>query len=116
MKETMKTKYRIINWHVFIPVLTFLLLVSGCSYPHMYHSPNMMTVPLFNEKGQFSFMPAVRFGTVNPSFEMQAAFSLPGHIALGANMMTGGRDNSQEGYRDFSKYHYFEGFGGFYTS
>jgi hypothetical protein len=116
MKETMKINNRIVNWHIIIPVLTLLLLVSGCSYPHMYHSPNMMSVPLFNDKGQFSFMPAASFGTVNTSFEMQAAFSLPAHIALGANLMTGGRDNSEEDYDDFSKYNYFEGFGGFYTS
>ena len=116
MMKTMKSNQRIVNWHVIVPALTLLLLVSSCSYPHMYHSPNMMTVPLFNDKGQFSFMPAVSFGTVNTSFEMQAAFSLPGHIALGANLMTGGRDNSEEDYTDFSKYNYFEGFGGFYTS
>ncbi len=112
----MKTNYRIVNWHVIVPVLTLLLMVSGCSYPHMYHSPNMATVPMFNDKGQFSFLPAFSFGTENLNFEMQAAFSLPGHIALGANLMTGGKNNSKDNYEDFSKYNYFEGFGGFYTS
>jgi hypothetical protein len=116
MMEIMKTNKKIVNWHVIVPVLTFLLLVTGCSYPHMYHSPNMTTVPLFNDKGQFSFMPVVSFGTVYTSFEMQAAYSLPGHIAMGANMLIGGRDNSGDTYEDFSKYNYFEGFGGFYTS
>ena len=113
---TMKTNYRIINLHVFVPALS--LFASGqrlflSAYVPLTQYDDRSFV---NDKGQFSFMPATSLGTVNPSFEMQAAFSLPGHIALGANIMAGGRDNSDEGYNDFSKYNYFEGFGGFYTS
>lgn len=93
-----------------------LLLCGSCSYPHMYHSPNMMSVPMFKKGGEVSIIPAASFGTVNTSFEMQAAFSLPAHIALGANYMTGGKDNSKDYYEDFSKYNYFEGFAGYYTS
>jgi hypothetical protein len=112
----MKTRSLITDWRILLSGLCAMIMLYGCSYPHMYHSPNMMSVPLFNDKGQFSFMPACSFGTVNTSFEMQAAFSVPGHIALGANMMTGGRDNSKDDYNDLSKYNYFEGFGGFYSS
>ena len=112
----MKINHHIANLHVAVSALSILLLAGSCSYPHMYHSPNMMSVPLFNDKAQFSFMPAASFGTVFTSFEMQGAVSLPGHIALGANLFTGGRDNSEDTYDDFSKYNFFEGFGGFYTT
>jgi len=114
--QAMKIKVRTVKLQAAFSVLSILVLVSSCSYPHMYHSPNMMSVPLFNDKAEFSFMPAASFGTVFTSFEMQGAFSLPGHIALGANFLTGGRNNSETTYEDFSKYNYFEGFGGFYTS
>jgi len=114
--EAMKINHRYESLHAAVSVLSILLLAYSCSYPHMYHSPNMMSVPLFKDKAEFSFMPAASFGTVFTSFEMQGAFSLPGHIALGANLFTGGRDNSENTYEDFSKYNYFEGFGGFYTS
>ena len=112
----MKIYHHIANLHVAVSALSILLLAGSCSYPHMYHSPNMMSVPLFNDKAEFSFMPAASFGTVFTSFEMQGAVSLPGHIALGANLFTGGRDNSEDTYDDFSKYNFFEGFGGFYTT
>lgn len=101
----------------FIPsILLVLFMLQGCSYPHLYYSPNMMSVPLMKEKGEVSVITAGSFGTVNPSFEMQAAFALPGHIALGGNFMTGGDNHSGSAYEDFSRYNYTEGFGGFYTS
>ena len=53
---------------------------------------------------------------VIPALKCRQPFPFPVHIALGANLMAGGRDNSEEDYDDFSKYNYFEGFGGFYTS
>lgn len=112
----MNTRNWIVNRYLFLTIISALLLFNSCSYPHMYHSPNMMTVPLFNDKGQVSLMPAGSFGTVNPSFELQAAFALPAHIGLGGNLMTGGKDHSGDTYDDLSKYSYFEGFGGFYTS
>jgi hypothetical protein len=82
----------------------------------MYYSPNMMTVPLFKDPVEFSGIVSGSFGTVNPSFEMQAAISFPAHIAIGANFMTGGKNNSGTTYDDRSDYNYFEGFGGFYSS
>ncbi|HNY14283.1 MAG TPA: hypothetical protein PKI12_02005 [Bacteroidales bacterium] len=100
-----------------LTVITFyLLILYGCSYPHLYHSPEMAPVPLFNDAAQFSGTITGSFGTVNPAFELQTAFSLPAHIALGAGLMTGGKNNSGTDYTDLSKYNYFEGFGGFYTS
>lgn len=97
-------------------MLAVICIMQGCSYPHLYYSPDMMSVPLMKEKGEVSVITAGSFGTVNPSFEMQAAFALPGHIALGGNFMTGGNNHSDSDYEDFSRYNYFEGFGGFYTS
>jgi hypothetical protein len=47
---------------------------------------------------------------------MQAAMSLPAHIALGGSFMTGGKNNSGTSYEDRSDYTYFEGFGGLYGS
>lgn len=82
----------------------------------MYHSPNMMSVPLFKQSGELSLLPAASLGTLIQCFEIQGAISLPAHIGIGANYMTGGKDNSGDIYDDFSKYNYFEGFGGIYTS
>lgn len=97
--------------------LSFLLILCfGCSYPHMYHSPNMMSVPLFTKSGEISLMPAASFGAVNTCFELQAALALPGHIGTGVNYMTGGKNNSGDTYDDLSEYNYFEGFGGLYAS
>jgi len=112
----MKINHRNLKLQATVHVLALLMLAVSCSYPHMYHSPNMMSVPLFTDKGEFSLMPSASFGTVFTCFEMQGAFSLPGHIAFGANLLTGGRNNNGDTYEDYSKYHYFEGFGGFYTS
>lgn len=110
----MRTKLRILNQYVFLIII--LLLINSCSYPHMYHSPNMMPVPLFKESIEFSGIVAGSFGNVNPSFEIQTALSLPGHFALGGNLMTGEKSNSGTTYEDRSDYTYFEGFGGFYNS
>jgi hypothetical protein len=110
----MKTTLRNSNQYVFL--LFISLLLNSCSYPHMYHSPNMMAVPLFKDPVEFSGTVSGSFGTVNPSFEMQAAMSLPAHIALGGSFMTGGKNNSGATYVDRSDYNYFEGFGGFYSS
>jgi hypothetical protein len=112
----MKTRHRIVKWSVVFPVISALFLLNSCSYPHMYYSPNMMTVPLFKEAAEFSGTLSGSFGTVNSSFEMQTAFSLPAHIALGLNFMTGGNNNSGTTYKDRSDNTYFEGFGGFYSS
>lgn len=111
----MKDKYPNHTYRTIILAVSLLLLLAGCSYPHLYYSPNMYTVPLFKEPSEFSGVVAGSFGAVNPSFELQTAFSLPAHIGLGFNFMTGGTDNSSEDYDDLSKYHYFEGFGGYYT-
>jgi len=110
----MKTKLLNLNQYVFL--LFILFLINSCSYPHMYYSPNMMSVPLFKDPVEFSGTLSGSFGTINTSFEMQTAFSLPGHIALGGNLMTGGKNNSGATYEDRSDYTYFEGFGGFYSS
>ena len=108
---TTKRKQRLI-----ISVISFIILLAGCSYPHLYYSPNMMTVPLFNKPVEFTGTVAGSFGTVNPSFELQTAFSLPAHMALGINFMTGGNNHSGDYYSDFSRYNFFEGFAGFYSS
>jgi hypothetical protein len=97
-------------------LLVILLLCGSCSYPHLYHSPNMMSVPMFSQAGEVSLLPAASFGSINTCFEMQAALALPAHIGIGVNYMTGGKNNSGDSYEDLSKYNYFEGFGGFYTS
>jgi len=110
----MRTKLLNLNHYAFLLLVS--LFINSCSYPHMYHSPNMMPVPLFKESIEFSGIAAGSFGTVNPSFEMQAAMSLPAHIAIGANFMTGGKNNSGTTYEDRSDYTYLEGFGGFYSS
>ena len=110
----MKAILRNLNQYGFLFLI--LLLINSCSYPHMYHSPNMLPVPLFKDPVEFSGIVAGSFGAVNSCFEMQAAMSLPAHIALGANFMTGGKNNSGTNYEDRSDYNYFEGFGGFYSS
>jgi hypothetical protein len=102
--------------HLFIPVCIIIIIMTGCAYPHMYHSPNMMSVPMFKQKGEFSTLLAGSFGSINSSFEMEAAASLPGHIGLGGNLMIGGKDNSGSTYEDHARYNYYEGFCGFYST
>jgi hypothetical protein len=114
----MKIIYRIAKWPLFISALSALLLLNRCSYPHYYYSPSMQDVPLFTGKNQFSGTMTGSFGTVNPSLEMQAGFSLPGHVALMGGFMTGKSDNSDSGedYEDYSKNNYFESGIGYYQS
>jgi len=112
----MKPQIRLLNRYLTRIFISALIFLGSCSWPHLYYSPNMMTVPMFNKAGEFSGTVSGSFGTVNPSFELQTAFSLPAHMALGVNLMTGGNDNSGDSYDDFSKYNFFEGFGGYYTS
>lgn len=90
------------------------ILMAGCSYPHYYYSPNIQNVPLNNESYTFSGLMAGSFGPVNNCFELQTGYSLPGHVALMANYMTGGNNHSTDTYNDFSKLSYFEGALGFY--
>jgi hypothetical protein len=71
---------------------------------------------LFKESNEFSGLVAGSFGEVNNCLEFQAGYSFPSHVALMANYMTGGNDNSSDSYVDFSKIHYFEGALGFYKS
>jgi hypothetical protein len=92
------------------------VVVTSCSIPHFYYSSNSQSVPLFNEKNEFYGLFAGSFGAVNQSIELQAGYAFPGHIALMGNFMTGGNDNSSVNYSDFSKIHYLEGAGGYYTS
>jgi hypothetical protein len=101
-----------------IPLIVLLIsaLLTSCSYPHYYYSPNVQHVPLFMEKDQFSGLAAVSIGLVNPSIELHAGYALPGHVALMVNYMGGGTDNSTDTYSDFSKYRYFEGGLGFYRA
>lgn len=92
------------------------ILLTNCSFPHYYYSSNIQNVPLFKESNEFSGLMAGSFGAVNNSLELQAGYSFPGHVALTANYMTGGNDNSSDSYEDYSKNHYFEGTLGFYKS
>ncbi|MCX6328876.1 MAG: hypothetical protein NTZ85_05070 [Bacteroidia bacterium] len=97
-------------------ILLISVLLNSCTTPHFYYTPIIQNVPLFNDKNQFSGDLAGSFGTVNNCFEIQTAFSLPGHIALTANYMTGGNDNSSEYYNDFARINYFESSLGYYRS
>jgi hypothetical protein len=56
------------------------------------------------------------FGVVNTSLEIQAGYSLPAHLALTANFMTGGNNNSSASFEDYSKNNYFEGTIGYYKT
>jgi hypothetical protein len=96
---------------VFLPVS---VLLSSCSFPHFFYSPNVQNVPLFSESNEFSGYVAGSFGVVNTSLEIQAGYSLPAHLALTANFMTGGKDNSSASFEDYSKNNYFEGTLGYY--
>lgn len=104
------------NKNIVIIVSFSSLLLSSCSYPHYYYSTNVQNVPLFTEKNEFSGNVAGSFGIVNNSFEIQSGLSLPGHVALTANYMAGGNNNSVGSVSDYSKIQYFEGTAGFYTS
>jgi hypothetical protein len=95
-------------------ILLISVLLNCCTTPHFYYTPIIQNVPLFNDKNQFSSYVAGSFGTVNSCFEIQTGFSLPGHVALTANYMTGGNDHSSEYYDDFAKINYFEGSLGYY--
>ncbi len=97
-------------------VLAVSVIFPGCSIPHFYYSPNIQNVPLFKEKNEFSGLIAGSLGAVNTCLELQAGYSFPEHIALTANYMTGGNDNSTDYYKDFSKTSYFEGAMGYYKS
>jgi hypothetical protein len=97
-------------------VLSVSVLLSSCSYPHFYYSPNVQNVPLFQESNKFSGHVAGSFGTENNCLEIQTGYSLPGHVALMVNYMRGGKDNSSENYDDYSKIKYFEGMLGYYKS
>jgi len=92
------------------------VLLTNCSVPHYYYSPNTQNVPLFSEPNEFSGLIAGSIGTVNPSIELQAGYAFPKGIALTANYMTGGNDNSKAGVTDNSKNNYFEGALGYYKS
>jgi hypothetical protein len=104
------------NKAIIIIISMTSVLLNSCSYPHFYYSPNVQNVPLFTEKNVFSGTVAGSLGLVNSSLEIQTGLSLPGHVALTANYMTGGNDNSSGTVPDYSKIHYFEGTAGFYTS
>ena len=99
--------YSVISW------VTFLL--SSCAFPHYYYSPNIQNVPLFTEQSVFSGDFAGSVGAVNNSLEGQAGLSLPSHVALTTNFMTGGTKHERDNISDISKVGYFEGAAGYYT-
>ncbi len=102
---------------IFFLIATFVfILFYGCVYPHYYYSPNTQDVPLFTEKNELTGNIAGSFGVVNNSFEIQTGLSLPAHLALTANFMTGGNDNTSNSIADYSKINYFEGTAGYYRS
>jgi hypothetical protein len=96
-------------------ILTALIMTS-CSAPHYFYSANNHNVPLFKDKCEFTGKVAVSRGIQNTSLEIQAAYSLPGHIALMANCMTGGKINGINKTPDYSKCQYYEGGLGYYKA
>lgn len=102
--------------NIFLLIALISILFFSCSMPHYYYSSNIHDVPLFSVSNEFTGHLAVSSGEVNNCFELQAGYSLPGHVAFTANLMTGGKDDSSDDYEDFSKITYFEGTGGYYTT
>jgi hypothetical protein len=100
--------------HVLGSIGGILILITGCSFPHYYYIPNTQNVPLFKEKNIFSGHVAGSIGEVNNCLEVQAGYSLPGHVALTANYMIGGNNHSSDTYNDYDRIQYFEGAIGFY--
>ena len=101
---------------VYCCFLSITVLISGCSYPHFYYSPNSHNVPLFSSKNDFAGNITGSLGAVNAALEVQAGVSLPAHLAFTANYMTGGNKHSLTYVTDLSKVNYFEGGAGLYTS
>lgn len=97
-----------------LPVLWVSVILNSCTFPHYYYSPNIENVPLFTDKFEFSGLMAGSFGEINKYLELQAGYSFPGHVALMANYLIGGNDQSTEHTTDFEKNHYFEGACGYY--
>jgi hypothetical protein len=95
--------------------IVFVSLTS-CSTPHFYYLPNIQNVPAFSEKNIFTGQAAGSFSGLNNCFEIQTGYSLPGHVALTANFMTGGNHKSLNTLKDNAKYNYFEGAAGYYRS
>jgi len=89
-------------------VVSGSLLLTGCSYPHYYYSPNIQNVPLYDSANIFSGQVAVGAGIVNRCLELQAGYSLPYNLAVTAGFMTGGNNRSFSQVSDFSKLTYFE--------
>lgn len=92
------------------------ILSGSCSFPHYYYIPNVQNVPLFKQSNEFSGLAAFSTGIIDNCAELQAGYSLTDHVALIANFMTGGNNNSTQTYEDFSKINYFEGALGYYKS
>ena len=106
-------KFRYKNLVTVFWTITFLL--SGCSFPHYYYTPNIQSTPLFKGKYEFSGLVAGSFGT-NACLELQGGLAFPGHVALLTNFMTGGIDRSSSTYTDYMKINHFEGAVGYYNS
>jgi len=102
--------------YIFLSMFLISVLLNSCSYPHYYYSTNIQNVPLFKENDLLYGYAAASIGEVNNCFEIQAGLPLSGHIALLANYMAGGKDNTNYSVADYSHIHYFEGSAGFYTS
>lgn len=96
-------------------ILWAIMLLTGCAFPHYFYSPNIQSVPLFKESNEFYGLMAMSTGK-GESFELQAGYSLPMHIALNANYMNGKRDKSRGSVDDITKISYFEGSIGYYKS
>ena len=97
-------------------IMWIVVLITGCSFPHYYYSPNVQNVPLFTDSYELSGLVAGSAGDVNRCLELQAGFAFPRHIALTAGFLTGGNDRSGDGYTDFAKIRYFESSLGYYTA
>lgn len=96
-------------------ILTALIMTS-CATPHYFYSANNHNVPLFTDKLEFTGKIAASRGIQNTSAEIQTAYSLPGHIALMANCMIGGKINGISKTPDYSNCQYYEGGLGYYNA
>lgn len=102
-----------------------LLSISSCT--HYYYVPNVQHVPLFKEKNEARLSLSFGGGEESTCTEVQAAYSVTGHIGVMTNFMAAsggdksdkdwGRGNYLEGaigyFKPIDKYGVFEVYGGF---
>jgi hypothetical protein len=91
-----------------------LITFSTCSCSRYYYVPNIQNVPLFREKNESRISGAIGEGDESKSFEIQAAYSITGHLGFTASFMSAkGGDISTDG--NWAKGHYIEGAIGYFV-